>query len=1376
MTLRQRRLLIAGVGLALAVALALIFGLFPQDPLRRLAERRLAAALGATVRVGKLRVVPGALRVVAENVVIDGPAWRAEARRVDMTLKRATLGGALVLRRLTADGLRVTASASVARTEPASPLPSIHIDELALRDARIAYTTPELGLLRLEGVSAQGAIGSGTLELTLTEGVLERPSPLRFSGHGRFAIEADLDAAVEELRIETARSFVQARGKLGKLSSPAPQLDLQGSADLAELSALVGLEGMAGAVSVTARIAERVQAQAEGRGLQIAGQPVARAAVAIDYGTTATTFIASAGVLGGTVESDGRLAAGRVSARFRFRELELAPLARASGAGSLSGDPGGTLQVAATFETAGSQAGTELRGTGQLGGTVAPRTRAVELEWSASVAGQAPRLTNLTADASGTARGPWPAAIVGAASGHSVIQGPNGPLDASFEAAISGPADMLAVELRGSAAGGALSAHLELAGGRLARVSGEGSGFELTKLSSDVSGTAAFRADLRDPLERASGSASVELSALAFMGAAVGDAGVEAIFERGRVQATLQAPELKLRGEAVLPPGQRQLEGVLELDGTPLDSIATAFARPELRGTATGRARFAVPLSDPNTGSLDWERLVVASGGTELAISGTHGLVPDAPLRLGANGTVDLAAAPVPEGMALIGATVVDLRLTGRLNAPVVEGTLRLEGVRASSSSLPALEVESALVTLERDRIVLAEPLQARVAGGQVSLSGAAPLAALSARLRRGPLTQSQHAQLRVTWSGIDAAALRPPTATPSSWTATLAGEATLEGGFAGTHELRMVASATVADVRVGDMPVEVSPIELRLENGRLSTTEVQVKAAGATLSLTGFRDLGAGEQDLRATGSIDLRALAPLIDETSLSGRATLEVRFGGRTDDPHASGTIRIADASLRHRSLPHALTSLNALLTVDDTGVRLSEASGLLGGGTLSASGGVTFSRERAAEVAISLQGSEMTLRYPEGMRSRVDAELRLLGTPAALRLEGQVLVRGGAYDLDTMLTARAEPPPQEPSALLRRVTLDLSVTTQEPIMVRSASDLARIEASAQLSIRGDLATPEPYGRLELTPGGRIKLASRVFSIEAGTVTYQGDWNAALNIRARGRVRNATEQRDYDVTIALAGTTDDTELHFSSDPPESESRIVSLVTTGHFGSAGFESGGRAMGDQLAGLFATRYTRGLASGLGLDEISIQPELISRETDPGARFTFGKQLSDRVRLIQSWSLNDPEGRFTQLEGTPGREVTVMAQRLDDGSYTGGLGQRLRFGGAPWQGARPEERVRIAGVEFEANQPFVEAELRRRFGIEAGDRVAPSAIQDAADALRQHLIDAGHIEAEVGARLVEDRVRVKVSAGPLVLWRWSGRPSRPASTPRYATR
>ena len=106
--------------------------------------------------------------------------------------------------------------------------------------------------------------------------------------------------------------------------------------------------------------------------------------------------------------------------------------------------------------------------------------------------------------------------------------------------------------------------------------------------------------------------------------------------------------------------------------------------------------------------------------------------------------------------------------------------------------------------------------------------------------------------------------------------------------------------------------------------------------------------------------------------------------------------------------------------------------------------------------------------------------------------------------------------------------------------------------------------------------------MRFGSRDMLLTSGTLSYQGDWNAALNLRVRGRVRNVEEQRDYDVTIALTGSTEDADLSFSSDPPESEARIVSLVTTGHFGSAGFESGGRAMGDQLTGLFASRMTRG--------------------------------------------------------------------------------------------------------------------------------------------------------------------------------------------------
>jgi outer membrane protein assembly factor BamA len=118
--------------------------------------------------------------------------------------------------------------------------------------------------------------------------------------------------------------------------------------------------------------------------------------------------------------------------------------------------------------------------------------------------------------------------------------------------------------------------------------------------------------------------------------------------------------------------------------------------------------------------------------------------------------------------------------------------------------------------------------------------------------------------------------------------------------------------------------------------------------------------------------------------------------------------------------------------------------------------------------------------------------------------------------------------------------------------------------------------------------------------------------------------------------------------------------------------------------------------------------------------------------------------------------------VTVVAQRNDDGSYTGGVGQRLRFGGEPWRVGRPEERVRVSRVEFVGGSPIAEAELRRGFGVESGDRVTRSGLLDASDGLRERLIEAGYIEAEVGARLVEGQALVDVSAGPQVSWRVVG--------------
>ena len=145
----------------------------------------------------------------------------------------------------------------------------------------------------------------------------------------------------------------------------------------------------------------------------------------------------------------------------------------------------------------------------------------------------------------------------------------------------------------------------------------------------------------------------------------------------------------------------------------------------------------------------------------------------------------------------------------------------------------------------------------------------------------------------------------------------------------------------------------------------------------------------------------------------------------------------------------------------------------------------------------------------------------------------------------------------------------------------------------------------------------------------------------------------------------------------LDLSSDPTYSEREIASLVATGRRG--GLDSVGSAAwaaGGQTATLLAGRLTRNIARGfrdLGLDQVDIQPELIARDADPGARFTFGKYLTPALKLVYSVGLNDPEARFVlaQYRFRLGRELTAKVQREDGGTYSYGAGQRIRWGAPP---------------------------------------------------------------------------------------------------------
>src|SRR4029453_5281395 len=144
------------------------------------------------------------------------------------------------------------------------------------------------------------------------------------------------------------------------------------------------------------------------------------------------------------------------------------------------------------------------------------------------------------------------------------------------------------------------------------------------------------------------------------------------------------------------------------------------------------------------------------------------------------------------------------------------------------------------------------------------------------------------------------------------------------------------------------------------------------------------------------------------------------------------------------------------------------------------------------------------------------------------------------------------------------------------------------------------------------------------------------------------------------DVEVTVTVGGTIDVPTVSLSSDQGLTQEELVSLVTTGTPASRRTR-GGRIVGAQAAALFTERFPHDVAhglAGLGFDQVDIQPELLSREADPGARFTFGKDVLPNLRIIYSFGLNSTEAQYYQAQYRlrVGREALLTVRRFDDGT------------------------------------------------------------------------------------------------------------------------
>ena len=514
--------------------------------------------------------------------------------------------------------------------------------------------------------------------------------------------------------------------------------------------------------------------------------------------------------------------------------------------------------------------------------------------------------------------------------------------------------------------------------------------------------------------------------------------------------------------------------------------------------------------------------------------------------------------------------------------------------------------------------------------------------------------------------------------------TAVASGSVRVVGELANIDHLLVDAEVDSLDVSLFDYRLRnASPIKVALDRHSVRLTDMRLVGEDTELDLTGVVSLHDERIAMRANGVANLGILQGFVRDVRSSGRASVQAAFEGPMRNPAVTGTMTIDNGRIRHFNLPHSLEAINGAVTFDSRGLNLAGLRGRLGGGDVTFGGRIDIQGYVPGRLDATMTGRNMRLRFPEGMRSMVDADLTLTGTMETPTLGGNVLVRsavytrrfdagGGVFELAGGATS------QSPSSLPTTFPLRYDVHINAPSSLRVENNTARIGASADLQLRGTYDRPLLFGRAEIDRG-EVLFEGKRYIVTRGTIDFNNPARIEpfFDIEAETRVR--VPQETYRLTIRASGTFERMSTEFTSDPPLSEIEVLGLLFADL--NPGQLPEGRAYeavtpqqqllqeraARALTGTVTAGVGRAVEQTFGVDTFQLTPSVgdvvgdpyqQSSRFEPGARLTIGKRLSNRVYLTYSRSLTSTtRDQIILLEYDQSDRLSWILSRNEDRTF-----------------------------------------------------------------------------------------------------------------------
>jgi outer membrane protein assembly complex protein YaeT len=641
---------------------------------------------------------------------------------------------------------------------------------------------------------------------------------------------------------------------------------------------------------------------------------------------------------------------------------------------------------------------------------------------------------------------------------------------------------------------------------------------------------------------------------------------------------------------------------------------------------------------------------------------------------------------PFIQSSQISGVLSIRSELKGSLLKPKLSADIDLVDGVFTHSLLPYRIHNISFHAIAEDNYLKMERFIAKVDEGTISVRGALLLDSLLFIKPQAPavVKAKDRNDIEIVFSNINIGTLAQSVEAESlkEVGGSVDGKLHIQGNFYSIKHLKIDGQLDKLLISLSQLNLNsLETIHFNIGDGMLFLNKMELSGEKSLIQISGQTELE-GEKNISAHISAKLNSalLTPFLTNIIPGGSSNWELFIKGTINNPLITGAGEIENGFFQLKDFPITANDVNGKIELSKNMITILSFQGVINGGPFNLTGELKYISNNIESIKMSLSANNVRLNYPEGLISQTNANLTLEKKEREKEwtLAGNIELSQAFYGQDiypgsqllSAIRSRQAKVIEKGAKGFPSPNLDITITTLNSIVIDN--NMADLELLGNIRITGTMDNPILSGRVTNRYTGELKFAEHTYQIEKAVIDFLGteEFDPYLDIVAHTKLKHRYDE--LEVKLTLFGPLSNINYSLSSSPPRSQEELASLLITGRSFEEIKSETANIIGNQMLLYFSSPIASPIAQQLEkllkIEEVRIEPINIASEEDPGARFTFSKQVSEGVELTYSIDVSNSQNQTWILDYNLNRNLAIRSFRKDDGSYGSSFRHRIIFG------------------------------------------------------------------------------------------------------------